>query len=118
MLHFGSLKSSSSSNIQTLLELPNHDTHGEEEEETGKEDGEEDEQVDTCLILTKEDITIARVSYSTHYNVQACTPEIIDALWNGEYKSVAEVVDNEKMMGLFNLNICGQSYSTFLNHSK
>ena len=48
--------------VDRLLQLPQHDADGEEEEEAREEDGEEDEQVDARLVLSEEQAAVARVT--------------------------------------------------------
>ena len=54
--HFHGVSSSCSLQVGHQLYLPEYDTGREKQEETGEEDGEENEEIDMKLVLSEENV--------------------------------------------------------------
>lgn len=84
--------------VHGLLGLPNQHTHGQEEEEARKEDGEEDEQVDVWLVLMEHQVAECAIllGAAMEHHEEAGDLEVVDGIGESDDEAVLDITSNEE----------------------
>lgn len=105
--------------VQELLDLPQEDAHGEEEEEAGEEDGEEDKEVDVGLVLPQEQqaLRLALPLHRAHAPqgyVEAAGLERVHLVREGDDHAVSNAADDQHCLRLPHRDVGDQAFGSLL----